>query len=335
MDIDNVTPAETEVTDTSAENTTPPEALQTAGTEGLKGETPAAGQGAPTETPTEGLTPAVVPPAYSPDFKYKANNQVRELDKRLHSIIKDKETEEWVKDLVSRADGLDAVKSDREQFRNQYSNLATEANKVLSEVDRDNYGKALELLGVDTKDMQRVMAGLGFSKRDILEYAVRLANLTPEQEQSYSRERELELRGREQQSYVQRVEQRLQEADQRFKELELKQTLSLPEYASIATAFDQSNGQNAFWNQVCERGDYYFQKGVDKSVAEVVAEVARVLKPYATVAQPSASPQAPQPVKSSAGVPVIPTTGSGSASPARKMPTNVKALKAFAANLED
>lgn len=332
MELDNVT----DTTDTSATENQETGSETPAAT-GIETPTPGAQVKGPTEAAipsTEVVNAPPQMPVYSPDFKYKANNQVKELDPRLHAIIKDKETEEWVKDVVSRAEGLDSVKADREQIRAHFSNLQTEAQKVIGAVDQGNYGGALQMLGVDTNNVGAVMQGLGFKKRDILEYAVTLANLTPEQEQSYARQRELELQGRQQQTHAQVLEQRLQEADVRWRSLELKSTLSTPEYASIVQAYDQSNGQGAFWNYVCERGDYWHQKGVEKSVSDVVAEVAKMFKPFITAPAHAQSPQATA-AKAPGQVPVIPTAGSGSASPARKKTTNLAAMKAFAANLED
>jgi hypothetical protein len=289
---------------------------------------------APVVAATPSVEAPAPAPAYSPDFKYKVFGETRELDPKVREFIKDKESEEYFKSVFSKADGIEGMKEQREHYRSQYNNLAQEAQKVIAAVDSGNYGEALSQLGVDTKNIGQVMQGLGFRKEDVIKYAYGLAQLTPEQEQAYARQRELEQYARQKDQSVSEAEQKLMQADVKLRTFELKSVLSTPEYASLVSTFDQSQGQGAFWNHVCERGDYYFRRGVDKPVHEVVEEVAKTFKAFMPQSQPQQGAPA-QVVKPSANVPVIPTVGSGGASPARRKVQTLADMKAFAANLED
>lgn len=279
---------------------------------------------------------AQTPPAYSPDFKYKANGKVKEIDERLRPLIKDKESEEWIKKTLSKADGLEEVLAHREHYRNQFNTLSAQAEAVIADVDKHNFAGALQKLGVDTNDISKVMSGLGYKKEDIIKYAYNLAQLTPEQEAAYARERDLELRSAQQHSQVEQLNQRLYQQEVQLKTSELKTVLSTPDYAPLVEAWDQKNGQGAFWDEVCKRGEYYHLKGLDKNVLDLVNEVgsiAKLLAPQAT--SPQAIPATNQQQNRPTVVPVIPNIGGGSSSPARKKPKNTDQLRAYGMSLSD
>jgi hypothetical protein len=300
----------------------------------LSDDTPAgAPLGAP-KAPMAAVTPEVpLPPTYSPNFKYKANGEEKELDERVRGIVKDKETEEWIKKVFAKADGIEAIQQQREHIRNEYNTLRTEAEKVLAAVDKRDYRGALESLGVNVQDIGHVMQGLGFSKQQIIEHAYNLAQLTPEQEQAHARQRELENRAQQQYSANEQLNQKLYQADVQLKTFELRSTLSTPEIAPLVEAFDKHHGQGQFWNQVCQRGEYYDLKGQTKSTQELVQEVlafARVHSP----AQVTSAPQA-TPAHTQQKVPVIPNVGGGNTSPTRKKISSIESMKQFAQELSD
>ena len=294
--------------------------------------------------PKEALPETVKPvveteiPTYVPDFKYKANGKVKEIDERLRPLIKDKETEEWVKSTLSKADGLEEVLSHREHYRNQFNTLNAQASEVLAEVSKKNYGLALQKLGVDTSNINEVMTGLGFKKEDIIKHAYNLAQLTPEQEQAYAKEREREVLMAQQQGYVEQLNQRLYQQEVQLKTSELKTVLSTPDYAPLVEAFDQKNGQGAFWDEVCRRGEYYDLKGMQKGVLDLVNEVgsiAKLLSPQQQAPTPMATPATNQQQNKPTVVPVIPNVGGGSTSPARKKPRSVDQLREYGMSLSD
>lgn len=284
------------------------------------------------QTPT---VPAA--PVYAPNFKYKAWGQERELDKRIHGIIKDKETEDWIKSVFSKADGIESMQQQREHIRNQYNTLNAAAEKVLGAVKNRDYSAALRELGVDTQDIGQVLSGLNLKKEDIIQYAYNLANLTPEQEQAYAKQRQLEINGMQQQDALEGLNQKLYQADVQLKTFELRSVLSTPEMAPVVETFDKHHGKGAFWDQVCQRGDYYHLKGVDKSTTELVDEVlrlARAYQPQQAAIQP-AQTATPAPQVQKDKIPVIPNVMSGGGSPAKKRISTLSGLKAHAQQLED
>src|SRR5574338_786965 len=58
---------------------------------------------------------APVPPAFTPNYKYRAALQEKEIEEFWRPLIKDAESEKRVKDALTRLDGFDLVKSSRDK----------------------------------------------------------------------------------------------------------------------------------------------------------------------------------------------------------------------------
>lgn len=141
---------------------------------------------------------------YTPNFTYEVRGEKREFDDRLKSIIKTKEDEDYIRDIITKADGLDIVKS-------KYENLAKEYDEVLkgSEVLISGYQKLKD--AIESNDVKGIIESLGVSgneafKNAILDYALEIAELDAMPE-----EQRQELLGQ-------------QEKDRRLKEMESKLT---------------------------------------------------------------------------------------------------------------
>lgn len=66
---------------------------------------------------------------YKPDFKYKFLDEEREFPENIRPLIKNKDQENVVRDLLSRSDGLEVVLDSRERMKKDYEEL----NKLHSE----------------------------------------------------------------------------------------------------------------------------------------------------------------------------------------------------------
>src|SRR5688500_3044500 len=69
-----------------------------------------------TEPPTEGEPPKEVP-QYTPNYKFKVMDEEKEFDDFLKGAIKTKEDEEKLRDIVTKAYGLDAHKKTHETLK--------------------------------------------------------------------------------------------------------------------------------------------------------------------------------------------------------------------------
>lgn len=66
---------------------------------------------------TDGTDSKEGEPEYSPSFKYSVLDEEREFDPIFHGVVKDKDTEEKIRDLYTRAEGLHSVKQDRDELK--------------------------------------------------------------------------------------------------------------------------------------------------------------------------------------------------------------------------
>jgi hypothetical protein len=314
-------------TDTSVQET--PETTSANTDEGMSS-APETSEGA------EGLQAAAPAPEYKPDLKYKVWGEERELDPRIHGLIKSKEDEEWIKKVFSAADGIDHFKAERDEAKQEYTRVMAEVQNVLKAADLGDYQTIFQSIGIPKPKIHELLTSMGYDKDEIIRHAYELAQLTPEQEQYYSRQRELERQNRELQSSLSQTRQQQYEFEVQTKTQELMQTISQPEISPIVQAFDAHHGSGAFWEEVRQRGIAHFALHKrDMPVQQAVNEVVRLIR-SGQQASPMQQAATPALQTKSQSLPVIPSVGSGGAqTPARKKPKSLDELKRFAAELSD
>lgn len=157
------------------------------------------------ETPaTEGEAPAS---DYSPSYSYKVLDEERTFDPRLHGVIKSKEDEEYLRDLYTRADGLD-------NYKNKYSTVQTEFGSFKQTVTPVIEGFKKLKTYRDEKKYSDLFTDLGLEEDEVLNYALQVAQeraLPEEQRRIIQHNRELERKQREYETKVQSYEQSQQE----------------------------------------------------------------------------------------------------------------------------
>jgi len=104
---------------------------------------------------------------YTPDYTYKFKDEVRNFDERFSPSIKTKEDEDAIRDLYTRADGLDSYKSKYSDLEGNYAKLEGQTQALTSGFE------TLQKLS-DDKDMRGMMQANGVSKEMLLEYAAEL-----------------------------------------------------------------------------------------------------------------------------------------------------------------
>jgi hypothetical protein len=274
-------------------------------------------------TETAPLAPPV--PEYKPDYSYKVYDTVKEFDPRLRGLIKTKEDETWVRDIVTKADGLEInkrnlekVQKEHEQMRNEYTPLKRDVDLVLQMKDKKDYGS--------------MFTALGLTKQEIMEFAYKeaqLMELTPQQRAEYDNYNKVQFSQYSLQQQNEDLQKKLGQIELTQRKAELQNALNSTDYGDVAKDFDQRNGPNALYNEVVRRGYFYATvQGIEKSPQEIVSEIINVygLKREA----PKLKPSAPK-----VDLPVIPNTGSGSIAPVARKPKTVEELRAYAKTLED
>jgi len=285
-----------------------------------------------TVDPTTGLAgatkdPALTPPEYSPNFKYRyavegAKQVEKEIEDLYKPLIKDAETEKAVRELHEKAYGLDFVKQDRDSLKGQYE---------------DVYGKfqeqtrSLQTVGayIKHKDYNSAFEVLGIPKEDVLNYALNLVQynkMDPQQRQAYDQQNEERSRYAALELQNQELTQNFQNFAVQQREMEVNNLLMREDIAQVVDSFDQRNGvAGAFRNEVIKRGQYYAQQGQDVPVNQVVTELLSLVgPPPAMQPQAAATPvtQAAQQQK-----PVIPNIAGKGTSPVKKIPRSTDDLR--------
>lgn len=275
---------------------------------------------------------------YQPNFKYKAAEQEKEFDDRLKSIIKSKQDEDWLREVMSKADGFDAAKELREQklakahekyeaLDHNYRQLEQSVRPVVEMLEKKDYANAFEVLGI--------------SDQDIIKYAyqrVRYSELTPEQRQSYDNQKSTQLNQYELQRQNESYQAQLTEIQTQQRQAELNNALSQPEVSEIVRSFDQRNGAGSFFQEVAKRGAVYWQtQNIDKKPQELVSEI---INSYGLAPQKLQSQSTPEVQKTfqqqKEKPPVIPNTGSsGSGTPIKRKPKSIADLREYAKTLAD
>lgn len=272
---------------------------------------------------------------YTPNFSYEFTalggiKEKKEFDDRLKSIIKTKEDEEFIRSLVTKADGLDVNKKNLESERGIRTKLETEYTDLRKDVD-------FVLSAAERKDIFTIGNTLGLSKDEIrkavyhdLMVEEKLQGLTPDQKRQYDRSYELENASYLSNRKIQELESKLQSFELQSRKTELETIFNQNDIAPIVQDFDRKNGPNAFWNEVVTRGATFEQMGVSKKPIEVINEIINLYSLKTSMAQPKTT------IANTKSLPVIPNTNASSSEvPIRKKTTSLSDLKALASELKD
>ena len=142
---------------------------------------------------------------YEPNFTYKVKDEEREFDERLRGSVTTKEAEEYIRDLYTKADGLDSYKQkldDRDTTINEYT------GKIDSLVGGYKQLKSLREEG----NYRKLMTSIGLDDDAVLNYAATLLeeiNMPDDQKAVVTKNREYEDRMEQMSDKLQGYETRI------------------------------------------------------------------------------------------------------------------------------
>lgn len=246
----------------------------------------------------------------------------QEIPEAFRQIIKDQESEKQVKEMFEKAYGLEHVKADRSKVSEDFRSYKSQAEPIMQ------IAKQLDHF-YSKGDLTSYFKTLGIRKEEVFNWAVQQAeieNLPENQKAVYHQQQESEARAYQLEQQLQQREMEYQQFKVQHRENELNTVLSTPEISQAVQAFNQRNGEGAFWNEVVARGQWYWHaQGRDVPATEIVNELMTKYglnqpAPVAHQAMQAQTQQMNQPGTQSSPkqVPVIPNTGPGSASPAQR-----------------
>lgn len=270
----------------------------------------------------------VVPPQYTPNFKYKftdaqGKQTEAEIDEWLRDKIRDQESEKKLRELYERSYGLDFVKADRQRTASEYQKIKAEHEAVVAD---------LQAIGTHIKegDLESVFTALGLSKDQVLEYAIKEAQyrrMEPDQRAQLDAQRQEKEEFRRLRQENERLQAYYEQQAIQNRTQELDSTLSRPDINAIVEAFDTRMGRpGAFRAEVIRRGqNYAIVHKKDVSAEELVKELIALVGPQ--------TPTASQTVTSQREKPVIPNIPGRSVSPVKKVPKSLDDLRRLANEL--
>lgn len=266
-------------------------------------------------------------PKYEPNYKFTIGKDEKEFDEWARPWVKNKEDEDRVRDLFTRAHGLDSVK---ERYKQSQDHLKVER------AEKENLqGFYTELDSyINRRDFQAFIDRTGIPEDLVLEWVkkrLEYEEMDPQKKYAYDREREFRKNSYAESARLQQLEQQNQQILAQQRNFELDAALSKPEVAEIVKAFDEAsrrNGTPSFREEVIQRGIAKFHASQKDLPAEVV--VSELAKMFSHMVVPKAQPTQPTPVPVAiAKPPVIPHVGGGNTSPVERQIRTLEDLEKY------
>lgn len=277
--------------------------------------------------------------AYQPNYKFKVrglddeedeDGDELEFDEFVRGVVTSKEQEDKLRDLYTRAYGLDAIKPRHQKLQERFQNVAQHYQKldgtvreILSLRDSGDYGAFLQKVGIETPKLAQWLVN-----------QIRQQELPPEERKTHD---ELEALRREVRALktgdAGTSQAALAAATEAYEE-ELHEAIREPNTRNLIREYDKRVGEKgAFEEFVLDYGSRYHRKhGKNIRPAKAVRECLRLLgldsQASSQDAQPSGTAQ-PKSVNAPK-VAVLPNTGSSASGTPVKRPKSLADLKTLA-----
>lgn len=248
-------------------------------------------------------------PAYEPVMTYNFRKEAREIPEQFKSIITDQESNDLVRNLFEKSDGLDFMKERRDQAR---AELETYRNEVTPKLQKfEDFNHFLE--AGDIASARRV---LGITDEQIAQEAIRLIRMQDAPQGVQQANPDLALQMRDQQRQNETLQAQLQEQNTLRAQSEFD--MAIQQNAAAINAYESKFGQDSFKTMVATHGMQQEQMGRKLSISEAVNEVMERynLSSFAPQVAAPVAPAQTQPTtqQAPATFPAITTKNSGSTS---------------------
>jgi len=213
------------------------------------------------DTGSEGVSAT---PAYSPNYQFKVYDKTHEFPEWVRSAITDKTREEEVRDVFSRAYGLDGVKSKFERLKSEYDGLVPYREKY------DSASQQIQkLVTLRQHDFHGFVGALGLSDDQLIDYLTERAKLKHDPDFASDFNRNLDVRrqmlqaqetGTQTSSQLDALTEHNQQLQRQMHEFQLNTVYSRPDVKSFETQFDARMGEGSFRKAVRDHGSYVFHQ---------------------------------------------------------------------------
>lgn len=269
--------------------------------------------------------PVTETPAYQPNFKFKSYDTDAEFDEYIRPVIKDKDTEEKIRDLYTKAYALDPMKQRYNKLQEESTGIKGKYDTLYQNVNR--LGQFLE-----KEDFDNFFNGIGAKEDQIFKWALKKLQIA-EDPMKLQAHNELTERRRNEILMTEQYRQtqaQLEAIQTQQRAFELEQSLSRPDIKAQVEAYESKVGQpGAFRNEVIRTGQYIFNStGKDITPEEAINEVLNRYKPFLAAQGPAQNVTTR--TQSQSQAPVIPNVTGRSTSPTAKHVRSLDDLKKLA-----
>lgn len=264
-------------------------------------------------------------PAWEPNYKLKIMDEEREVDEMLRPLMKDAESEKFVRELCEKAYGLEWQKPKYEELKEKYPELENKYNEF--------YGQINDIVSLRDKDLDAFFDAVGLSEDQIAKHMlekVKRMDLPEDQRRVYDEFSETRRKNYDLEKQLQVEQERNQQVAVQARTHELSTVLERPEIAAYAKAYDTARKKTgAFKEAVVRHGtaEWNINKrdlGAEQAVHDTMSFLGDAYKGQ------QAHPVAAQ---VDAPLPVIPRVSGKSVSPTGKVPRSIEDLKKLSAEM--
>lgn len=289
------------------------------------------------EAPTEALAAAV--PEYTPNFKFKVRDEEHEFDERIRPAVTSKEAEDHLRDVYTKAYGLDGVKKRAEDFERNWNEEKTRYQDLHSKHETLNnvLSRVAEIRQKDFGTFQKVWE---IPDKAVLDRAREILSVMEDRDgqERLNRIYDDRVQALNQQGRLQQESQQSQALHMQMHSMKMENALLSPEVSSFAAEYDKRMGPGSFRREVDSFGALEYHNNnrryVEPQVAvSTVHQRLKTLMGSVTPAPAAAASEEPNdPIK----VQPIPNMGSGKtgAPVARKKFSSVEEMRQYAKSLE-
>lgn len=284
------------------------------------------------------VKPEVIPavPTFTPNFKYKAALQEKEVDEFWRPLIKDADSEKKIKEALSKLDGFDFVKDSRDKVQKEFESLSNDYYAQNQLVERVTGA-------ISKKDFTSAFRQLGLTDQDIFNYTqqkLQMLELPPEQRKIYEDAEQARTQQELMQEQMAQYKNMYDQQAVQTRAMQLDFTLSRPEVQGTVQNWDTLQGrEGAFRDLVIQEANYAWHNGKqDLSASDAVQLVlqkwGKVINQGGGVQQVASQTQAP-PQQTPQFVapqakPIIPSVNGKGTAPIKKVPKSIDDLKRMA-----
>jgi len=283
------------------------------------------------ETPLAEGDPAPEP-EWAPDFSYKVMDEQKEMDEWVRAAVTTPEQENALRELYTKAHGLDSVKGKYESLNGEVEEKWRPLESKYNELNTglDNLGKLIRDPNYTGRDYRQFFKELNIPNEHVLEYAKNILDyqeMPPEQRAQLDRQRELEHQHQAMSQQQEMYQNQIQELAIQARNQQYNTEFTKPEVGSFIQEFDSKAGKpGSFRQQVLNEGALYYQThGSEADPATLVRTIVDRFSPFVQVSQQA--PAASLPVTPRT-VPVIPNVQGTGNSPAKAGITSLADLRA-------